>query len=207
MGESGVLNPQQVLHRHLDVDERKFGGVRGFQAQLVELAADRVALRAGIDGEQRNPVTAILGSRRRGAGTHDHAIGLHTAGDEGLRAVEHVMAAVVGQPGGGLHPGQVGAGAWLGHRDREHVLAADESGQPALLLLVGGVGLQVGQTQLDVDDGLPPKLTPARAVSSFSTELYLYESMPAPPYSSGTSMPKTPSSPSFKYISRGTYPA
>ena len=43
----------------------------------------------------------------------------------------------------------------------------------------------------------PPKLTPARAHSSVITALNLKLVSPAPPYSSGTSMPKTPSSPSF----------
>ncbi len=43
----------------------------------------------------------------------------------------------------------------------------------------------------------PPKLTPARAHSSVMTALNLKLVWPAPPYSSGTSMPKTPSSPSF----------
>lgn len=34
-----------------------------------------------------------------------------------------------------------------------------------------------------------PKLTPARAVSSATTAWYLNPLSPAPPYSSGTSMP------------------
>ncbi len=43
----------------------------------------------------------------------------------------------------------------------------------------------------------PPNCTPARAVSSYITASNLYESMPAPPYSSSTRMPKTPSSASL----------
>lgn len=42
---------------------------------------------------------------------------------------------------------------------------------------------------------LLPKLTPARAHSSVTTALNFQPVMPAPPYSSGTSMPKMPSSP------------
>ena len=40
----------------------------------------------------------------------------------------------------------------------------------------------------------PPSETPAREVSSIITASYLKVFRPAPPYSSGTSMPKTPSS-------------
>lgn len=43
----------------------------------------------------------------------------------------------------------------------------------------------------------PPKVTPARAVSSYITASNLYESMPAPPYSSSTRMPNMPSSASL----------
>ena len=43
----------------------------------------------------------------------------------------------------------------------------------------------------------PPKLTAARVTSSVMTAVYLNVLSPAPPYSSGTSMPKMPSSPSL----------
>lgn len=43
----------------------------------------------------------------------------------------------------------------------------------------------------------PPKETPARAHSSETIAWNLKDSSPAPPYSSGTSMPKMPSSPSL----------
>ena len=43
----------------------------------------------------------------------------------------------------------------------------------------------------------PPKDTPARAVSSLSIAENLKDSTPAPPYSSGTSMPNRPSSASL----------
>lgn len=43
----------------------------------------------------------------------------------------------------------------------------------------------------------PPKEMPARAVSSYRTASNLKDSSPAPPYSSGTSMPKMPSSASL----------
>ena len=43
----------------------------------------------------------------------------------------------------------------------------------------------------------PPKLTAARESSSDSIAVYLKDLMPAPPYSSGTSMPNRPSSASL----------
>jgi len=43
----------------------------------------------------------------------------------------------------------------------------------------------------------PPKLTAALVTSSVMIAVYLNEVRPAPPYSSGTSMPNMPSSPSF----------
>ena len=69
------------------------------QADLVELAADGVALGRGVDDEQRDAVAAVVRPRRRGAGADDHAVGVHAAGDERLGAVEHVVRAVVGQLG------------------------------------------------------------------------------------------------------------
>src|SRR5690606_32102985 len=103
--------------------------------------------------EQRDAVAAVLGGRRGGPGADDDLVGVHTAGDEGLGAVEDVVGAVLGQLGGGLHAREVGAGARLGHRDGPHLLAGGELREVALLLLVGGEHLDVGQGQQDVHAG------------------------------------------------------
>ena len=128
-------SPSRSSTGHLDVGEGQLGGVGGAQAELVELAADAVAVSLGVHDQQRDAVAAIVRLGRRGAGADDDPIGVHAAGDERLCAVEHVVGAVGGQLGGGLHAGQVRAGARLGHGDREHDLAGDEPGQPPLLLL------------------------------------------------------------------------
>ncbi len=151
--EALVLLAEQVLDGHLDVDERQLGGVGGLQAELVELAADRVALGLGVHGEEGDAVTAVLGGGGRGAGADDHLVGVHTAGDEGFGAVQDVVGAVLAQLGGGLHAREVGAGARLGHRDGPHLLAGDELRQEALLLLVGGEHLDVGQGEQHMHAG------------------------------------------------------
>lgn len=151
--EALVLLAEQVLDGHLDVDERQLGGVGGLQAELVELAADGVALGLGVHGEEGDAVAAVLGGRRGGAGADDHAVGVHAAGDEGLGAVEDVVGAVLAQLGGGLHAREVGTGARLRHRDGPHLLAGDELRQEPLLLLVGGEHLEVRQGEQHVHAG------------------------------------------------------
>lgn len=134
--EALVLLAEQVLDGHLDVDERELGGVGGAQAQLVQLAADGVALGPGVHGEEGDAEAAVVFARGGGAGADDHAVGVDATGDEGLGAVEDVVGAVLGELRGGLHARDVGAGARLGHREGPHLLAGDELRQEALLLLV-----------------------------------------------------------------------
>lgn len=153
VGEALVLLAEEVLDGDLDVDEGQLGGVGGAQAQLVQLAADGVALGLGVHGEQGYAEAAVVLARGGGAGADDHLVGVDAAGDEGLGAVEDVVGAVLAQLGGGLHAREVGAGARLGHRDGPHLLAGDELRQVALLLLVGGQHLDVGQGEQHVHAG------------------------------------------------------
>ncbi len=150
IAERAALLAEQVLHRHLDVREGQFGGVRAAQTDLLELAADRVAGGGGVHAEDGEPGPAVVRVVRRGAADHQDEVGEHTAGDEGLGAVEDVVGAVLGESGGGGDAGEVGAGARLGHRDRGHDVAGDEAGQPAGLLLLVGVLQQIGQHQAGV---------------------------------------------------------
>src|SRR5690606_33569824 len=146
--EAAALLAEQVLDGDADVGERQLGGVGAAQPDLLQLAADGVALALRVDREDRQARPAVL-RRRRGGARHDQdAVGEAAAGDEGLGAVEDVVVAVA--PRGGLHPGEVGAGAGLGHRDGGHHLAGHERRQPALLLLLRPVLQQVGQDEVDV---------------------------------------------------------
>src|SRR5690606_40138853 len=80
----------------------------------------------------------------RGLRHHDDQVGQVAVGDERLLSVEDVRVAIA--YGRGPHPGQVGPGAGLAHRDRGDELAGAEPGQPPLALLLGG---QVGQVRPD----------------------------------------------------------
>ena len=84
----------------------------------------------------------------------DHQIGVDPVGDEGLRAVDDVVVAV--PDGGGGHRRQVRPDAGLGHADRGDQLAGDDSGQPALLLLLGAVAEEVGQADVVVQGDAQP---------------------------------------------------
>jgi hypothetical protein len=83
-------------------------------------------------------------ARRVGLGDHDDQVGQLAVGDERLLSIEDVRVAVAHR--GGTHPGQVGAGARLAHRDGRDQVAGAEAGQPALALLVGG---QLGEVRCD----------------------------------------------------------
>ena len=94
----------------------------------------------GLDHHQRD---ALGAARRVGLGDDDDQIGVLAVGDEGLRAVEHVVvAALLGRACDAL---QVGAGAGLGHGDGADQLAGRQLRQPALLLLLGAVVEDVGR--------------------------------------------------------------
>ncbi|SKY52256.1 Uncharacterised protein [Mycobacteroides abscessus subsp. abscessus] len=57
--------------------------------------------------------------------------------------------------------------------------------------------IRYGRIRLVCTDSLP-KVTPASEVSSDTTSEYVKSCTPPPPYSSGTSMPSTPNSPSLR---------
>jgi hypothetical protein len=151
--ERPALLAQPVGHRHPHVGEGQLRRVGGVQAQLVQGAADGVPLAAGVHDEDGDAAAPVARLRRSGAGADQHAVRLGAAGDEGLGAVEDVVAAVLGQAGGGGHAGEVGSGAGLGHGDGGHQFAGDGRRQPAPLLLLGAVREQVRQAERGVDAG------------------------------------------------------
>ena len=136
--EAHALLAEQVLGGHLHVGEGQLGGVLGLQADLVEVAAALEALHAALDDQQREALRALVGV---GARDDDHQVGVDAVGDEGLRAVEHPVVALLDRAG--LDALQVAAGAGLRHRDRRDEFAGAEPRQPALLLLLGGQPQQV----------------------------------------------------------------
>ena len=62
-------------------------------------------------------------------------------------AIRTIAAAISPQ----LHGDDVGSGAWLGHRKRAHVFAADEFGQIFVLLRLGGELRHHGTDHVDVE--------------------------------------------------------
>ncbi|MCO5556213.1 hypothetical protein L7F22_009759 [Adiantum nelumboides] len=172
-----LLGPEQVRHRDLDVGEGQLRGVLGVLAELVQVAAALEALHPALEHEQAHALVLL---RRVGLHRGDDQVGVDPVGDEGLRAVDDVVVAVADRRR--RHRRQVRADARLGHGDGEDRLAADDARQPALPLLVGTVGEQVGQhdvvvqgqaeagpcgadtQQLLADDGVEPEvLDPAAA--------------------------------------------
>jgi hypothetical protein len=100
-----------------------------------------------------------------GACRDDEQISGLTVGDKGFRAVEHVVVPVAHR--GGPDAGQVAAGARFGHRDADHRLSGDDTGQPALLLLGRGQVGEIGQHDIVLQrqrDGLGRRPGPLQFV-------------------------------------------
>jgi hypothetical protein len=126
--------------RHAAVVEEELGGVLPRHPDLVQRApAPKPVEAIGLDHHERNAFRAT----GRGIGLrdqHDQVPDL-AVGDERLRAVDDVMfAAAHGSRADAL---QIGSGRGFGHRDRADQLAARHSRQPALLLVLGAIPLDV----------------------------------------------------------------
>src|SRR5690606_11442925 len=105
------------------------------------------ALHAVFDHEQAHGVLRLgVGARR-----HHHQIGELAVGNVGFRAVQQPVIAHVYRSG--LHAGEIGASAGLGHRHCENFLAGDAGRQPALFLLVGAefIDIRRDQTGVQID--------------------------------------------------------
>jgi hypothetical protein len=141
--------PEQVLHRHADVAEEQLGGVLRVLAELVQVPAACEARHAALQHEQRHAAVPL-----RGVGLHgrDDEVRVDPVGDERLRTVDDVGVApvVLAADRGGGHRREVRADPRLGHADGGDQLAGDDPRQPALLLLLGAVGEEVGQADVVV---------------------------------------------------------
>ena len=79
---------------------------------------------------------------------HDHQVGVDPVGDERLGAVHHVVIALAPRARG--HGREIRSDAGLGHRQRRDQLARGDPRKPALALLLGAVGQEVGQADVVV---------------------------------------------------------
>ena len=124
--------PEQVLARDAAVVEDEVGGVGGADAELV---LEPVELQPGVvalDHERLDRGAALAAVER---GPHHDQLGAVARGDEDLLAVEHVLARLLVQRGGGADRGGVRAGLGLGDRHRGPLAA-----EALQLLLVGHGG-------------------------------------------------------------------
>ena len=95
---------------------------------------------AQVDEEQRDPVVARVGIGLR---DQEDEVRPGAVGDEGLRAVDHVVVAVADRLGSDAR--DVGAGARLGDPEAADLLALDPRHEVALLLLLGAQQVDRGQ--------------------------------------------------------------
>ena len=120
----------EVLLGHFAILEDQLRSVGAAHAELVELGSRTEALEALFDQESAD---AARTGRRIGLGVDDQRVGDRPVGDPHFRAIEHVAVALA--LGAGRHRDDVGTGAGLGHRERADMLAGDQLGQIARLLL------------------------------------------------------------------------
>src|SRR6266851_2076228 len=154
--EAFAFAPEQILRRHAAVLEKEFAGVLPAQTQLVELAPAHETRRVALNQDKTYSAMRRL---RLGIGLdhHDKPVADLAVRDENLRTVDHVTVAVAARRG--LHGGEVGTGARLGHRDAHDNLAADRARHEAPLLLLGTVSHDVRQANIRME----PHHEPVRA--------------------------------------------
>src|SRR5690606_34253028 len=144
IGEALGRIAEYIGFRHFDIVEKQLGGVLRFQAELLQAIAALKAFHAVFDHEQAHGVLRLgVGARR-----HHHQIGELAVGNVGFRAVQQPVIAHVYRSG--LHAGEIGASAGLGHRHCENFLAGDAGRQPALFLLVGAEFIDIRRDQAGV---------------------------------------------------------
>ena len=115
-----------------------------------------------------------------------------------LRTVQHPLVAVA--DGGGERAGDVGAAARLGEELHPELLALEDGGDVAALLLLGAEVEQHGRARRDRRG-----LEPARVLVAgdlLVERLLVRRVRPWPPYSRGKQMPARPASKSMRCIAR-----
>ena len=125
-----ALAQQDVLRADIDVFEIELAPV--VAADIAGRTAEGEALLPALDKDRADAVHTW-------AVTHidQEQVGVRAVGGEDLRTVDAEAVAV--RRGGGLQVGDGGTGLGLAHADRDGRLAADQRGEIARLLIVGGV--------------------------------------------------------------------
>src|SRR6266404_499014 len=143
--EAAAFASEEVLRGHAAVGEMQLGRVLRMHPHLVELATFLESGCPVLDDEEAHAAVRRL---RIGLRRDDHQVAEDAVGDERLLAVHDVVTIVTDC--GRLDRGEIGAGVGLGHGDRRDELAADATGNPARLLLVGAVAVDVRHTDVAV---------------------------------------------------------
>ena len=128
-----ALLADAIRGRNADVVEGQLRGRRAADAHLVLDARGGETGAVGLDDERAHPLPTAGG--RIGQGEDGHDVRHRAVGDESLRPVEDVLVTVARGP----HPvrGHIRAGGGLGQGEGDQPLAAGESREVSVLLLVG----------------------------------------------------------------------
>ncbi|SIC72411.1 Uncharacterised protein [Mycobacteroides abscessus subsp. abscessus] len=129
---------QEVLNRNVHIFEIELGGVLSALTDLVQHPTPPKARSIAFDQNQRDSVRS---GSRVGLGDDDDQVGLSAIGDECLGTVDNVF--VSNAQCLGRNRLEIGARAWLRHRNRANHLTSCQSGQKTFLLLVGAILEQV----------------------------------------------------------------
>lgn len=198
---------EKVVDGYPHVGEGQLAGVLGVQADLLQIAAAVKPRCFGVDHQQRQPLVPV----RPGAHGDDEQVTGLPVGDKGFRAIDDIVVAVAHRRG--ANPGQIAAGAGLGHRDAEHRLAGHHTGQPAALLCLGRQIDEVGQHNIVLQrerDRLSRRTGPlelldqdrvvAKVVDSWSAELLRHREAQQPQFPGLGEQPSVPASGAFPVL-------
>ena len=174
--EALALLPEQVLGGYADVVEEQLGGVLRVHPELVEVAAALEAVHAALDHDQRDAAVAF---GRVGLDRRDHEVGVDAVRDEGLGAVDDVVAVVAARGRG--HRREVRPDAGLGHRERRDQRPVGDARQPALPLLVVAVLEEVRHADVVVQRDAEARARDARVSDLLDDDLVEAEVLDAEP--------------------------
>src|SRR2546425_2416959 len=155
--EAVALFTHALRRRHAHVVEVELRGRRAVQSHLRVIGSDLEPLVLALDDERGDPLRALRWIDVR---EDDEHVGDGRVRDEGLRARDHVLAALAACRG--LEAARVASGAWLGERVRADRSCRQEVGQVPRADLVGPADTDGGAAQ----SGGPPDDVPERGVDA-----------------------------------------
>ena len=117
--EATVLRTDQIFRRHPAILKKQLRGIGGPPAHLLQLAAHGKAWRTFLDQQQADATIALV------TGTHRHRVIVraHTAGDESLGAVDHIVVAIAHRTGAQV--GHIGPTIGFGNGQGRDLLPTD----------------------------------------------------------------------------------